>query len=51
MLLDGKVALVSGTGPNIGAEIARTLAANGAAARSSCARLTALSLSILLVDP
>jgi len=30
MLLDGKVALVSGTGPNIGAEIARTLAANGA---------------------
>ena len=31
MLLDGKVALVSGTGPNIGLEIARTLAANGAA--------------------
>lgn len=30
MLLDGKVAIVSGTGPNIGAEIARTLAANGA---------------------
>lgn len=30
MLLDGKVALVSGTGPNIGAEIARTLGANGA---------------------
>ena len=30
MLLDGKVALVSGTGPNIGSEIARTLAANGA---------------------
>ena len=31
MSLEGKVALVSGTGPNIGAEIARTLAANGAA--------------------
>ena len=30
MSLDGKVALVSGTGPNIGSEIARTLAANGA---------------------
>ena len=30
MLLDEKVALVSGTGPNIGAEIARTLGANGA---------------------
>ena len=30
MLLDGKVALVSGTGPNIGSEIARTLADNGA---------------------
>lgn len=30
MLLDGKVAFVSGTGPNIGAEIARTLATNGA---------------------
>ena len=30
MMLDGKVALVSGTGPNIGSEIARTLAANGA---------------------
>ena len=30
MLLDSKVALVSGTGPNIGSEIARTLAANGA---------------------
>lgn len=30
MLLDGKVAVVSGTGPNIGSEIARTLAANGA---------------------
>lgn len=29
-LLGGKVAVVSGTGPNIGAEIARTLAANGA---------------------
>lgn len=29
-MLDGKVAVVSGTGPNIGAEIARTLAANGA---------------------
>ena len=26
MLLDGKVALVSGTGPNIGAEIARAAA-------------------------
>ena len=31
MALEGKVALVSGTGPNIGAEIARTLAADGAA--------------------
>ena len=31
MLLDGKVALVSGTGPNIGREIARPLAANGRA--------------------
>ncbi len=30
MLLDGKVALVSGTGPNIGAEIARTLGSEGA---------------------
>ncbi|MFN0073575.1 MAG: SDR family NAD(P)-dependent oxidoreductase [Chloroflexota bacterium] len=30
MLLEGKVAFVSGTGPNIGAEIARTLGANGA---------------------
>lgn len=30
MLLDDQVALVSGTGPNIGGEIARTLAANGA---------------------
>lgn len=30
MVLNGKVALVSGTGPNIGAEIARTLADNGA---------------------
>jgi NAD(P)-dependent dehydrogenase (short-subunit alcohol dehydrogenase family) len=30
MSLEGKVALVSGTGPNIGAEIARTLAASGA---------------------
>lgn len=30
MLLDNKVALVSGTGPNIGSEIARTLGANGA---------------------
>lgn len=29
-LLEGKIALVSGTGPNIGGEIARTLAANGA---------------------
>ena len=29
-MLDGKVALVSGTGPNIGSEIARTLADNGA---------------------
>lgn len=29
-MLEGKVALVSGTGPNIGSEIARTLAANGA---------------------
>jgi NAD(P)-dependent dehydrogenase (short-subunit alcohol dehydrogenase family) len=31
MSLDGKVALISGVGPNIGAEIARLLAANGAA--------------------
>jgi len=30
MLLDGKTAIVTGTGPNIGGEIARTLAANGA---------------------
>ena len=30
MLLDDKVAIVTGTGPNIGGEIARTLAANGA---------------------
>jgi len=30
MLLDNKVAIVTGTGPNIGGEIARTLAANGA---------------------
>ena len=30
MLLEGQVALVSGTGPNLGSEIARTLAANGA---------------------
>ena len=30
MSLEGKVALVSGTGPNIGAEIARTLAESGA---------------------
>jgi 3-oxoacyl-[acyl-carrier protein] reductase len=30
MLLESKVALVTGTGPNIGGEIARTLAANGA---------------------
>lgn len=29
-MLEGNVAFVSGTGPNIGAEIARTLAANGA---------------------
>ena len=29
-LLDGKVAIVTGTGPNIGGEIARTLAAEGA---------------------
>ena len=29
-MLEGKVALVSGTGPNIGSEIARTLAASGA---------------------
>jgi NAD(P)-dependent dehydrogenase (short-subunit alcohol dehydrogenase family) len=35
MLLDNKVAIVSGTGPNIGGEIARTLAANGA--RVTCA--------------
>lgn len=30
MLLDDRVAIVTGTGPNIGGEIARTLAANGA---------------------
>lgn len=30
MLLDGQVALVTGTGPNIGGDIARTFAANGA---------------------
>lgn len=30
MLLDGSVALISGVGPNIGREIARTLAENGA---------------------
>jgi len=30
MLLDNKVAIVTGTGPNIGGDIARTLAANGA---------------------
>jgi NAD(P)-dependent dehydrogenase (short-subunit alcohol dehydrogenase family) len=30
LTLEGKVALVSGTGPNIGAEIARTLAGSGA---------------------
>ncbi|NIO10210.1 MAG: SDR family NAD(P)-dependent oxidoreductase, partial [Deltaproteobacteria bacterium] len=30
MILDGQVAMVSGTGPNLGSEIARTLAANGA---------------------
>jgi len=30
MLLDGKVAMVTGTGPNIGGEIARTLAGSGA---------------------
>src|ERR1700704_4287606 len=30
MLLDKQVAIVTGTGPNIGGEIARTLAANGA---------------------
>jgi NAD(P)-dependent dehydrogenase (short-subunit alcohol dehydrogenase family) len=30
MLLEGKTAIVTGTGPNIGGEIARTLAANGA---------------------
>lgn len=29
-MLEGKVALVSGTGPNMGSEFARTLAANGA---------------------
>lgn len=31
MSLDGKVALISGVGPNIGSEIARLLATNGAA--------------------
>jgi NAD(P)-dependent dehydrogenase (short-subunit alcohol dehydrogenase family) len=30
VLLDGKIALVSGTGPNIGSEIARTLGSQGA---------------------
>ena len=30
MLLDNQVALVTGTGPNLGSQIARTLAANGA---------------------
>jgi NAD(P)-dependent dehydrogenase (short-subunit alcohol dehydrogenase family) len=30
MLLEDQVAIVTGTGPNIGGEIARTLAANGA---------------------
>ena len=50
MLLDGKTALVSGTGPNIGAEIARTLAANGAAVacldlNEGYAQATAISIN------
>jgi NAD(P)-dependent dehydrogenase (short-subunit alcohol dehydrogenase family) len=46
MLLDQQVAIVTGTGPNIGSEIARTLAAHGAAvvcvdAREDQARIAA----------
>jgi 3-oxoacyl-[acyl-carrier protein] reductase len=50
MLLDNKVAIVTGTGPNIGGEIARTLAANGAQlvcldSRVEMAEMTARQIS------